>query len=60
MTRNSTLLFILDGSEGEKQCINIDEMLDPYGKSSKELNETFKGVDISPRKELIDKILMNA
>jgi len=59
MNKNSTLLFIMDYSGDESEIINIDEMLDPYGKCSRELQNTFKSLDFSPRKELIHNILMN-
>ena len=58
MIRNSTLLFYMDGYEGENELIKIDEMLDPSGKSSIELKKTFESIHFSPRNELIDKILM--
>ena len=54
------MLFFLDNSEGENELIDIDEMLDPYGQSYLELENTLKSIDFSPRKELIEKILMNA
>jgi hypothetical protein len=60
MAENSTLLLIMDGSEGVSEIINIDEMLDPFGKCSQELENTLKSIDYSPREELISNILMNA
>ncbi len=59
MTGNSTLLFILDGSEGESELVNVDDMLDPTGKCSKELQYTFGNLDLSPGNEVIQKILMS-
>jgi len=60
MKRNSTLLFIVDGYKGENQITDIDEMLDPQGKYGIELENLFNHVSFSPRKDLIDKILMKA
>jgi hypothetical protein len=60
MIRNSTLLFIMDSTVDESQFINVDEMLDPLGKCSIELEKAFKSIDFSPSKEVISNILMNA
>ncbi len=60
MIVNSTLFYFMDGSEGENELINIDEMLDPFGKCSLELENSFKSINFSPRKEIVEKILMNA
>jgi hypothetical protein len=59
MTGNSTLLYINDDSEGVAEFINVDEILDPNGKCSKELDIAFKSIVFSPSEELIAKILMN-
>jgi len=60
MTGNSTLLYINDDSEGVAEFINIDEVLDPHGKCSQELENVFKDIVFTPREELIVTILMNA
>ena len=60
MIGNSTLLFVLDESEGENELININDMLDPTGKYSQELESTFKCIDYSPPSKLIENILMNS
>jgi len=60
MKRNSTLLFIADGCKGVNEITDIDEMLDPNGKYGIELKKIFNHVSFSPRKDLIDKILMKA
>lgn len=60
MIVHSTLLFFVDGSEGENELIDIDEMLDPFGKCSQELENSFKSINFSPRMEIIEKILLNA
>ncbi len=60
MIENSTLLFFMDGYEGENELINIDEMLDPSGKYSLELKNSFESINFSPRQEIIEKILLNA
>jgi hypothetical protein len=53
-------LYINDDSEGVAEFINIDEILDPKGKCSQELDVAFKGIVFSPSEELIAKILLNA
>jgi len=60
MKRNYTLLFIVDGYKGENEITDIDEMLDPQGEYGIELKNFFDHVSFSPRKNLIDKILMKA
>ena len=60
MTENSTFLFIMDGLEGESEIINVDELLDPWGKCSMELENTFQNFDFSPTQEAINNILMKA
>ncbi len=60
MNGNSTLVFIFDSTEGVNDCIDIDEMLDPYGKSSLELERTFRNIQFSPSNEVLERILMNA
>jgi hypothetical protein len=59
MTKNSTLLIITDCSGSESEIIDIDDYFDPFGKCSNELKTVFKGVEFSPPKKLISKILMN-
>ena len=59
MNENSTFLFIMDIAEGKSEFIDIDEMLDPYGKCSIALERTFKNISLSPRQEVITKILMH-
>lgn len=60
MTENSTFLFIMDGPEGESEIINVDELLDPWGAYSKELENAFRNFDFSPSQESINNILMKA
>jgi hypothetical protein len=50
----------MDSTVDESQFINVDEMLDPLGKCSIELEKAFKSIDFSPSKEVISNILMNA
>jgi len=57
---NSTLLFIMDYSGDESEIIDIDELFDPSGKISLELEKTFKNVDFTPRQEIISNILQKA
>ncbi len=57
MNENSTLLFIMDDFEGEGEIININDMLDPFGKCSNELEYTFKGIVFTPDEQLISNIL---
>ena len=59
MNRNSTLLFILDGCEGENELFNLNDILDPCGKCNIELENIFKCIELSPRNETIKKILLN-
>ena len=58
MTRISTLLFLMDYSEGDSEIIDVDEFLDPFGKCSIELERTFKNIDFSPPEDIIANILM--
>ena len=60
MNENSTLLFILESSEGDDQLISVNDMLDPYGNCSKELGKHFDNLVFTPREELISNILRNA
>jgi len=53
-------LYINDDSEGVAEFINVDEVLDPHGKCSQELEDVFKDIIFTPREELIVTILMNA
>jgi hypothetical protein len=60
MIENSTLLYIMDGSEDDSEIINVYDLLDPYGKSCKELETVFTGIEYSPRQEIISNILLKA
>lgn len=59
MNENSTLLLILDSSEGDDQIISVNDLLDPYGNSNKELEKHFDNLVFTPREELISNILRN-
>jgi hypothetical protein len=50
----------MDCKLDESEIISIDELLDPCGKYSLELENTFKSIEFTPRQELISNILMNA
>ena len=60
MIRNSTLLFILDGTDDENEITDVGELLDPEGKYNAELDKILSCIEYSPRQEVIENILKNA
>ena len=57
MMKNSTLMVIVDKSNGESEIIDVDELFDLNGKYNRELNEIFSLIDHSPSDEVISRIL---
>ncbi len=51
------MMLITDDYEKQDELFDVYEMLDPLGKYSSELEDTFKNIEYIPRNELISKIL---
>ncbi|MCB8994881.1 MAG: hypothetical protein H6538_04660 [Bacteroidales bacterium] len=60
MKKNSTLLFILDGKNGENQLVNADEIFDPKGSINREMESFFGKIEYIPSNRIIKNILMHS
>ncbi len=60
MVNSSTLLFIMEGPDGESDLINANDIFDFKGTYSKELDRIFSIFDYSPSDEVITLILKNS
>jgi hypothetical protein len=59
MVNNSTLLFIIDELNGEREIININELFDQQGECNSELDSIFGVFDYLPSDETINRILLH-
>jgi len=59
MVNNSTLFFCYSNFDSENNLYPLDDLYEPEGLYTKELKKIFGGINYSPSKRLVKRILEN-